>query len=74
MIHRQVDEYDIEKLERARQMVDSVEAYYYTSENSRDLTNRLDTISRKLSGIIADAREWNRTHDRFGNKIREDQK
>jgi len=71
MIHRQVDEYDIRKLEQALDLVGQVAGYYYMSTNSRDLYDRLHTIERKLTSVIYDAREYQRTHDRFGNRRRD---
>lgn len=62
MIHRQVEEFDIRKLEEARNLIQSVMDYYYTSRNSRNLCNRLDTILYKLTDIINDAREYQSTH------------
>ena len=71
MIHREVEEFDIRKLEQARTLVDEVADYYYTSTNSRDLYGRLETVIKKLNSIIRDAREYQRTHDRFGNRRKE---
>lgn len=68
MIHREVEEFDIQKLEKARTLVEEVDDYYYTSINSRDLHDRLQTIIKKTTSIIDDAREWQSTHDRFGNR------
>lgn len=68
MIKRKVEEFDIRKLEAARDLVEEVFGYYYLSENSRDLCDRLSTIVRKLQSIITDAREWQKTHDRLGNR------
>lgn len=67
MIHRQVEEYDIRKLEQARDFVGQVAGYYYMSTNGRDLYDRLHTIEKKLTSVIYDAREYQRTHDRFRN-------
>lgn len=68
MIHREVEEFDIQRLEQARDLVEKVADYYYTSVNSRDLIDRLQTITKKLESVICDAREYQRTHDRFGNR------
>lgn len=71
MIHREVEEFDIRKLEQAKELVEEVANYYFSSANSRGLVNRLDTVRSKLIDIIADAREYKRTHDRFGNGRKE---
>lgn len=71
MIHREVEEFDIRKLEQARNLVDEVAGYYYMSTNSRDLYDRLKTVTKKLTSLICDAREYQRTHDRFGNRRKE---
>lgn len=68
MIHREVEEFDIRKLEQARDLVDEVAGYYYMSTNSRDLYDRLQTVTKKLTGLIFEAREYQKTHDRFGNR------
>lgn len=72
MIKRQIDEFDIRKLEEAKKLVEEVSNFYFGSTNSRDLVRRLDTVSNKLIAIIADAREYRRTHDRFGNRRNDD--
>ena len=68
MIHRRVDEFDIRMLEAARDSVERVADYYFSSANSRDLCSRLDTVIKKLTDIVCEAREWNRTHDIHGNR------
>lgn len=68
MIYREVEEFDIRKLEQARDLVDEVADYYYTSTNSRGLYDRLQTVTKKLTSLIRDAREYQMTHDRFGNR------
>lgn len=68
MIHREVEEFDIRKLEDARDAVQAVWNYYYSSTNSANLCKRLGTVVGKLTDIIVDAREWQRTHDKFGNR------
>lgn len=65
MLHRLVDEYDIRKLEQARDLVSQVAGFYYMSVNSRDLYNRLHTIEQKLTSVIFDAREYQKTHERW---------
>jgi hypothetical protein len=72
MIHREVDEFDIRRLEEARDLVEKVAGYYYMSTNSRDLIDRLQTITKKLESVIYDAREYQRAHDRFGNRRKAD--
>lgn len=67
MIHRRVDELDIEKLEQARDLVGEVAGYYYMSTNSRNLYDRLHTIEKKLTSVICDARAYQMTHDHFWN-------
>lgn len=62
MIHRMIDEYDIRKLEQARDLVSQVAGFYYLSTNSRDFYNRLHTIEQKLTSAIYDAREYKKTH------------
>lgn len=69
LIHRRVDEFDIRKLEDARNLIEQVANYYFSSANSKDLCSRLDTIRNKLTSVILEAREWNRTHDHFGNRL-----
>lgn len=71
MIHRQVDEFDIRKLEQAKELVEQVANYYYASANSKGLVNRLDTIRGKLVDVINDAKEYQQTHDKLGNKLME---
>ena len=68
MIRRQVDEFDIRKLEDARDAVQAVWNYYYSSAKSAGLCNRLGTVVGKLTDIIVDAREWQRIHDVHGNR------
>ena len=70
MIHREVEEFYIRKLEQARDLVSQVAGFYYLSANSRGLYNQLHTIEQKLTSVIYDAREWQRTHDKFGNSVR----
>lgn len=68
MINRQVDEFDIRKLEDAKRLVEEVANYYYASVNSKSLVSRLDTIRNKLIDVITDAREYQRMHGRMWNK------
>ena len=72
MIHREVEEFDIKRIEEARDLVEKVSGYYYMCANSRDLIDRLQTITRKLESVIYDAREYQRTYDRFGNRRKAD--
>lgn len=65
MIHRHVEEFDIRKLEQARDLVDEVLGYYYLSVNSGDFCDRLGTIRKKLTSVIYDAREY---QDRLLNR------
>ena len=51
-----VEEYDVRKLEKALELVKEVVDYYYGSPNSRDLCERLDTICRKLTAVVTEAR------------------
>ena len=59
MIHRHVDEFDIHKLEQARDLVEQVSNYYFGSVNSKDLVGRLDTVRNKLTDIIVEAKAYN---------------
>ena len=72
MIHRLVDEYDILKLEQARDLVSEVAGFYYMSANSRDLYNRLHTIEQKLTSVVYDAREYQKAHDTFRDRRKAD--
>lgn len=65
MLHRRVDEYDIRKLEQARKLVSEVAGFYYMSVNGRTLYDRLRTIEKKLTSVINDAREYDKTHERW---------
>lgn len=65
MLHRRVDEYDIRKLEQARDLVSEVASFYYMTANGRTLYDRLHTIERKLTSVIDDAREYQKTHERW---------
>ena len=65
MINYDIEEYDIKKLEMAREYINQVYVYYYSNSNSQDLTNRLNKITKKLSNVISGAREYKELHDRF---------
>ncbi len=65
MIHRMVDEFDIRKLEEARDLIEQVSGFYYMSVNSGDLCSRLNTITNKLQAVISEAREYNKGIGRF---------
>ena len=65
MIYRMVDEFDIRKLEEARDLVEQVSGFYYMSVNSGDLCSRLNTITNKLQAVITEAREYNKGVGRF---------
>jgi len=60
MIHRYIEEFDIRKLERARDLVEQVSGYYYMTTKSRDLSDRLSTVVKKLQSVISEAREYNK--------------
>ena len=60
MIHRYIEEFDIRKLEKARDLVEEVSGFYYMSVNSGDLCDRLSTITKKLQSVITEAREYNK--------------
>ena len=70
MINYDIEEYDIKKLEMTLEYIKQVYEYYYSSPNSQDLTNRLNTIIKKLTNVISGAREYKELHDRFENKIK----
>ena len=72
MIRRMVDEYDIRKLEQARDLVSQVAGFYYLSANSGGLYNRLHTIEQKLTSVIYDAREYQKMHDTFKDRRAKD--
>lgn len=65
MIHRYVEEFDIRKLEQARDLVEQVSGFYYLSANSRDLFERLSTVVNKLQAVITEAREYNKKIGRW---------
>lgn len=65
MIHRMVEEFDIRKLEEARDLIEQVSGFYYMSVNSGDLCSRLNTITNKLQAVITEAREYNKGIGRF---------
>lgn len=60
MTHIEVEEYDLYKLEEALNLVDKVIGYYYMTPNSRGFISKLNTIKKKLNGVIGDARKHER--------------